>query len=329
MVLQCANPGIPSIAFSNGMITVGGVTQAYPIGCGTTIIEPCDPNNPWTIDFDITITDPGDVLSVTALLPNAACNTITFTPALPLTGASPVLIHCTIAAICPPNPNCLQQLFEIRADDQCSPPNTGICRMLIDKPLPVELSSFLSTIKENDVTLNWITASEENNSRFEIERSNLINGNNSEWKTIGSVQGSGNSSTPKSYTLTDKNLNAGSYNYRLKQIDFNGNHQYHNLNGEVIIGVPTRFDLLQNYPNPFNPSTNIAYILPHDGNVKLNVYSSNGQLVSSINEGFKTAGYYTIEYNASDLASGVYYYRLDFGSGEKSFVKVMKMVVLK
>ncbi|MBK6877987.1 MAG: hypothetical protein IPG99_16455 [Ignavibacteria bacterium] len=135
-----------------------------------------------------------------------------------------------------------------------------------DGVLPVELSSFVSVISGNDVTLNWSTSSELNNSGFEIERST-----NNQWMKVGFVAGNGTTSSANSYTFTDRNVNSGNYNYRLKQVDFNGNFEYFNLNSEVIIGVPSKFELSQNYPNPFNPSTRINYQLPNDGNVKISV----------------------------------------------------------
>ena len=87
--------------------------------------------------------------------------------------------------------------------------------------------------------------------------------------------------------------------------------------------------LYQNLPNPFNPSTKIGFELPFDGNVKLSVYNNSGKLVSSISEGFKSAGYYTIDFNAVNLASGVYFYKMEYSSNGSTLEKVMKMTVLK
>ncbi|MBK8552951.1 MAG: hypothetical protein IPL53_18575 [Ignavibacteria bacterium] len=75
-----------------------------------------------------------------------------------------------------------------------------------------------------------------------------------------------------SYTFTDRGLATGNYNYRLKQIDFNGNYEYFNLNNEVNIGIPLIFDLSQNYPNPFNPVTKINFDLPSDAITVLRIF---------------------------------------------------------
>ncbi|HMR41865.1 MAG TPA: T9SS type A sorting domain-containing protein, partial [Ignavibacteria bacterium] len=194
-----------------------------------------------------------------------------------------------------------------------------------DFVLPVELSSFVSFVNGNNVKLNWTTAAETNNSGFEIERSqkNIINPG--QWVLTGSVKGNGNSSVPVDYTFTDKNLNAGNYSYRLKQTDFNGNSEYFYLENEVVIGVPGEYELSQNYPNPFNPETNIRFNIPTDGKVKLTVFDISGKEVASLINDYRTAGYYSISFNASGLSSGVYYYMLS--SGE--FSNVRKMILVK
>lgn len=190
-----------------------------------------------------------------------------------------------------------------------------------DAPLPVELSSFTASVNRRDVTLNWTTATESNNSGFDIERSN----SEGSWTKIGNVAGNGTVNTPHSYTYTDKNLNSGQYNYRLKQIDFNGNYEYFNLSNEVNVGIPTKYDLSQNYPNPFNPSTKINFDLPVDGKVSLKLFDMSGREVATLVNEVKTAGYYTISFNASNLSSGVYFYRLNAGD----FTVTKKMMLVK
>ena len=183
------------------------------------------------------------------------------------------------------------------------------------------MSSFISTINGRDVTLNWTTSSETNNSRFEIERSETTG----QWSKVGSVQGNGTVFSPVNYSFTDRDLNTGSYNYRLKQIDFNGNFKYFNLNNEVNIGIPAKFGLSQNYPNPFNPSTKINFDLPVDGKVTLKIFDISGREVSTLINEFRSAGYYTIDFKADNLSSGIYLYTLT--SNGISLTK--KMLILK
>ncbi|MBK7158599.1 MAG: T9SS type A sorting domain-containing protein [Ignavibacteria bacterium] len=145
------------------------------------------------------------------------------------------------------------------------------------------------------------------------------------WTSVGFVKGAGNSAEPNSYTFIDRNLNSGKYNYRLKQIDFNGNFKFYDLSNEVVIGVPNKFSLHQNYPNPFNPVTKIRYDIPVSGNVSMKIYDNIGREVKSIINEFKDAGFYTVEFNGSNFASGIYYYKLETGN----FTATKKMVLLK
>ena len=113
--------------------------------------------------------------------------------------------------------------------------------------------------------------------------------------------------------------------YRLKQIDFNGNFEYFNLSNEVIIGIPSKFELSQNYPNPFNPSTKITFALPNDGKVSLKIYDMTGKEVMLLVNEVKTAGYYSDSFNASSLSSGIYFYTLS----ADNFTATKKMMLVK
>jgi hypothetical protein len=85
------------------------------------------------------------------------------------------------------------------------------------------------------------------------------------------------------------------------------------------------YSLSQNYPNPFNPSTLISYSLPYASDVKIIVYNSLGQTVRVIENGFKIAGNYSVTFNAANLPSGIYFYKLE--AGQLSLVK--KMILVK
>lgn len=174
--------------------------------------------------------------------------------------------------------------------------------------LPVELTSFTSAVTGNSVSLKWSTSSETNNDGFSIERRSSETG---EWKNAGFVKGNGNSNQPKEYSFRDANLLKGSYQYRLKQIDFNGNFEYFNLSNEIVIGAPSRFELAQNYPNPFNPSTTISFSLPYDSKVVLEVFDLSGKMIARLlNNEFRTADYHSVKFDASSLSSGMYFYTL-------------------
>lgn len=192
--------------------------------------------------------------------------------------------------------------------------------------VPVELASFTSSVSNRNVTLNWSTVSEQNNAGFDIEKKSAAS---ETWSKVGNVSGAGNSNSIKNYSYSENNASAGKYNYRLKQIDFNGNFKYYELANEVNIGVPERFNLAQNYPNPFNPTTNINYDLPFDSKVAIKIFDVTGREVASLVNQVQTAGYYSVSFNASALSSGVYFYSINAQGGSQSFVKSMKMMLIK
>lgn len=196
--------------------------------------------------------------------------------------------------------------------------------------VPVELLSFSSSVIDNDVTLNWTTATETNNSGFQIERRETKNERSEYWINIGFVNGNGTTTESKTYSFKDENLSAGKYQYRLKQIDFDGTFEYSNsIEAEIL--PPAKFSLEQNYPNPFNPSTTIKYSIPDVGtglavsNVTLKVFDVLGNEVATLVNEVKPAGNYKVEFNASNLATGVYYYKIIAGD----FVQTKKMILLK
>jgi photosystem II stability/assembly factor-like uncharacterized protein len=98
-----------------------------------------------------------------------------------------------------------------------------------------------------------------------------------------------------------------------------------------ISDLPKSFELYQNYPNPFNPITRIQYALPMDAKVKLVIYNTLGQRVVTLVDQVIHAGYQSVEWNASNMASGVYFYNLEAtgGGAEKTFTQIRKMIVVK
>ena len=204
----------------------------------------------------------------------------------------------------------------------------GVLRDHISEAVPVELVSFNGNYKqsENNVELNWSTATELSNNGFDIERKT-----NNNWIKIGFVKGSGNSTSNKSYLFNDNNIsNLQSAAYRLKQIDFDGTYKYSKEIKVNINNLPTVFKLEQNYPNPFNPSTIIKYQIPflethRDASVQLKIYDILGNEVTTLVNETKAPGNYEIKFDGSKLASGVYFYKLS----TSSFVKVKKMLLLK
>ncbi len=193
-------------------------------------------------------------------------------------------------------------------------------------PLPVELSSFSGIAGKDGVELKWTTASELNNLGWDVERasSQLVGTTpRQDWITIGSVKGSGTSTTLNQYSFLDKEALNGSFQYRLKQKDIDGTFKYSNT-VEVKNNVVLSYKL-GNYPNPFNPSTKIAFEIPVSGMVNITVYNMLGQKVATIVNQRMESGDHEIIFNATGLASGMYIYRLTAGSN----VMVKKMLLLK
>jgi hypothetical protein len=188
-----------------------------------------------------------------------------------------------------------------------------------DNTLPVELTSFTANLIGSSVVLKWETATEIDNYGFDIERC----ANYKNFERIGFIEGAGNSNSPKYYEFTDDYVN-GVLRYRLKQIDTDGQFAYSDI---IEIETPTieTYELYQNNPNPFNPTTTIKYALPKESKVLLEVYNTLGQKVVTLIDEVKSAGYFSLEFNARNLPSGIFIYRLRAGD----YIETKKMVLLR
>ena len=198
----------------------------------------------------------------------------------------------------------------------------SLVKVTLEPIVPVELASFNASITENSVSLVWTTASELNNRGFEIERKSSVT---DVWKSLGFIEGSGTTTETRTYVFEDFDVTAGSYNYRIRQIDYDGTASVYNLAETVVFGAPTKFELSQNYPNPFNPSTTISFSIPQRSDVSVKIYDVLGNEVASIINETKDAGKYNINFNASKLSSGVYFYSIKAGD----FTATKKMTFLK
>ncbi|HCY74438.1 MAG TPA: hypothetical protein DHV28_00825 [Ignavibacteriales bacterium] len=194
-----------------------------------------------------------------------------------------------------------------------------------ENPLPVELSSLSAVIIGSSVKLTWRTETEVNNYGFEIERK-VGSGQSSvgNFEKIGFVNGNGNSNSPKNYVFEDNSLTPGKYSYRLKQIDNDGQFEY-SKTIQVDFNSAKEFALSQNYPNPFNPTTTIQFSLQYAGNVKLTIYNVIGQEVKILLNEFQESGTHIINFDGSELNSGMYIYKIESGP----FMQTRKMILMK
>jgi plastocyanin len=244
----------------------------------------------------------------------SSTNPVTTTePAVPTIGP---IANGTVNADIEPGSVCLRQY---NASQNITVDGIRIATSWSDV-VPVELTSFNAIVKNNSISLNWTTATELNNSGFEIERK-LGNPN---WSKIAFVKGHGTSTIPNKYSYTDTKLSSGNYTYRLKQIDFDGSYKYSNI-VEASIDFPSKYELSQNYPNPFNPNTVITYSLPKAGHVTLKIYNALGQEISTLVNRFVEAGNHNEKFNASGFSSGIYYYRLE----ADGFTAMKKMILIR
>jgi hypothetical protein len=205
---------------------------------------------------------------------------------------------------------------------------------LYNSPLPIQLVNFTASASEHTVCLEWRTETETNNYGFEAYRRYLggksipaasASGSpDTSWTKVGFVSGHGTTLQPHSYSLVDAPTKAGYYEYQLKQIDLDGESAIFGT-VEVEVGLPRTTTLYQNYPNPFNPTTTIGYALPKQSYVTLRVYDMLGRVVQTLADGPQDAGLYEVQLNASRLASGVYFYRLQAGN----FNQTRKLLLLR
>jgi uncharacterized membrane protein (UPF0136 family) len=223
-----------------------------------------------------------------------------------------------------------ETIWEIVGGDGANYPRLQI---IPDPALPVELNSFAATQNDCAVTLQWTTETELNNYGFEIEK--RINDGLErmkdevgimKWNGIGFVEGNGTTNAPKEYSFTDNNPSAGTYLYRLKQIDRDGKFSYSPELEVTINNLPAIFALEQNYPNPFNPTTTIGFTLQQSGHTTLKVYDAIGREVAVlVNESLEAGVYHQSRFDARQFAGGVYFIRLT--AADRS--QIRKMVLLK
>ncbi len=188
---------------------------------------------------------------------------------------------------------------------------------------PVELRAFTARQEGGMVVLQWQTASETNNMGFEVQRrQGFASSSLSDWKRIDFVKGRGTTLEPAAYMTIDMEEHpAGIYQYRLRQIDFDGTANYSAVE-EVDIRAGAAFELSANYPNPVERSaadavTRIGYTVPAgvgSAQVDIRLYDALGREVATIASGAATEGYHTVEFNAQGLSAGVYTYILRSGS---------------
>ncbi|MCH7977306.1 MAG: T9SS type A sorting domain-containing protein, partial [Bacteroidetes bacterium] len=171
--------------------------------------------------------------------------------------------------------------------------------------VPVELLSFDAILDGNDVSLRWATASETNNAGFEVQMDA-----GSGFQALGFVDGHGTTTEAQTYSYAVRDLDPGTYLFRLKQIDFDGAFEYHG-DLEVAVETPDRYVLMQAYPNPFNPEATVRFAVRDSAPVTLTLHDALGRQVSTLYSGTPEANLtLSVRIDGSGLPSGLYLVRL-------------------
>ncbi|MFQ3598905.1 MAG: T9SS type A sorting domain-containing protein [Chloroherpetonaceae bacterium] len=194
-----------------------------------------------------------------------------------------------------------------------------------DNPLPVSLVAFDGNPLAQGIRLNWITASEIDNAGFVVLRDGV---EIASFANSDALRGRGTTTEMSRYEFIDKSVQKETeYTYKLRSIDLGG--FVHEYERKVQMGL-FDYHLAQNYPNPFNPVTTIEFTLRSNVKAKLQIFDVLGRVVKSqLIDG--KVGMNRYVFNASGLASGVYFYRIEAGGGvgEASFVATKKMLLVK
>lgn len=213
--------------------------------------------------------------------------------------------------------DCPDMCFGTFAFDTCGEVEDYI---IPDLQLAVEMGEFMATAGDGEATLNWRTASELDNDRFEIERDGGM---------AAVIPSQGNTPTGYEYSFTDHGLENGQvYDYALYAVDITGARtllRTASVTPTAAQGLPTDFALHQNYPNPFNPSTQISFDLKEKVWVKLWVYDLHGRRVADLQDGVLAQGRYSVSFDGSRLPTGLYIAHMQAGG----FVSEIKMLLIK
>jgi hypothetical protein len=192
-----------------------------------------------------------------------------------------------------------------------------------ENTLPVTLAAFevQAHPTQGYAQLKWQTATERENYGFYLERSSA---DQERWKEISFIKGAGTTTNAQSYAFRDSTLQeAGTYRYRLRQIDYDGQLTIHDpINFQFE--APEVMRLNSNYPNPFNPTTVIPYELSEASEVHLAVYDMAGRQVAQLVNERKQPGQYKVRFAASPLASGLYLIR--FVAGGQQFTRKITLI---
>ena len=171
----------------------------------------------------------------------------------------------------------------------------------VDNLAPEAPAGFAGTLSESSIALSWKRNDEDDLQYYNVYKNDL---------KIASITDT---------AFIDNELEDNNYNYYVTAVDAHGNESEQSdivsitVQTETERLLPDQYSLLQNYPNPFNPSTTIKYTLPKTSHVNLTIYNSAGQIVDILVDKNQEAGIYHLNWNALNMPSGIYFYKLIAG----------------
>jgi len=181
---------------------------------------------------------------------------------------------------------------------------------LFDVHYPVELTLFTGAQQGEAVALRWVTASEQNNFGFFVERRDVEYDGEYDWTTLGFVDGAGDTKSERQYFYIDNDLpRDGVFEYRLKQQDFDGTIAYSPVVTVEYNLTPNTFTLAQNFPNPVsssNASTTLTYDVAEQGRIRLVIHDVLGRPVRTLVDETRDPGRYSEVWHTLDLPTGMY-----------------------
>lgn len=192
-------------------------------------------------------------------------------------------------------------------------------------------SQFSAELKDSTIALSWEVSSDRIDSVFVLERRYIVSEDTTNWENMYTVA----SETLLNFSYVDSLLPSGDeVHYRILGIDKNENQEISetlvvdisSFTGIEDLGdIPTEFKLSQNYPNPFNPTTTINYSVPEQSHITLKIFDALGKEVTSLVNELKAIGNYSVEFNAANLTSGVYFYQIK----ADHYIQTKKMILLR
>ena len=196
-----------------------------------------------------------------------------------------------------------------------------------DTTAPAIPTNLVASRVENSVELTWDSNTETDLSHYTIYKGAIQNFTPSQYTLLATSQNN---------SFNDESIMDYRVYYKISAVDNSGNESGYSDEASILVGlknkntIPTKFSLEQNYPNPFNPSTTIKYSIPsikgnQSAQTTLKVYNVLGMEIATLVNEVQSAGNYSVNFDASKLSTGIYFYTLNSGT----FSQTKKMTILK